>query len=139
MLERRWHFMASALMAAVGVALLPAAANHAGILVALLCVATAGYLGMLSLFWTIPPAYLSSTAAASGIGLISSLGRFGEISAPSVIGYASAHFGSSAMGRCAVAAVSILDGLAVVLPVRLSRGLSGDSDIDALRPRGVAN
>jgi sugar phosphate permease len=44
MLERRWHFMASALMAALGVALLPAAANHAGILVALLCVATAGYL-----------------------------------------------------------------------------------------------
>ena len=72
MLERRWHFMASALMAALGVALLPAAANHAGILVALLCVATAGYLGMLSLFWTMPPAYLSSTVAASGIGLISS-------------------------------------------------------------------
>jgi ACS family phthalate transporter-like MFS transporter len=117
MLERRWHFMASALMAALGVALLPAAANHAGILVALLCIATAGYLGMLSLFWTIPPAYLSSTAAASGIGLISSLGQFGGISAPSVIGYASTHFGSSAVGLYAVAFVSILGGLAVVLGI----------------------
>jgi len=114
MLERRWHFMASAVMAAVGVVLLPAAASSATALVVLLCIATAGYLGMLSLFWTIPPAYLSSTAAASGIGLISSLGQFGGISAPSAIGYASTHFGSSAIGLYAVAVVSILGGLAVV-------------------------
>jgi D-galactonate transporter len=117
LLERRWHFMASALMAALGVALLPAAANSALVLIALLCVATAGYLGMLSLFWTIPPAYLSSTVAASGIGLISSLGQFGGMSAPSVIGFASTHFGSSAMGLYAVAVVSILGGLAVVLGI----------------------
>jgi ACS family phthalate transporter-like MFS transporter len=70
---------------------------------------------MLSLFWTIPPAYLSSTVAASGIGLISSLGQFGGISAPTVIGFASTHFGSSAMGLYAVAIVSVLGGLAVVL------------------------
>ena len=115
MLERRWHFMASAMMAAVGVVFLPYAANSLGLLMLLLCVATAGYLGMLSLFWTIPPAYLSTTVAASGIGLISSLGQFGGISAPTVIGFASTHFGSNAIGLYAVALVSILGGLAVVL------------------------
>lgn len=117
MLERRWHFMASSVMAALGVVLLPAFANHPGALVVLLCIATAGYLGMLSLFWTMPPAYLSSTVAASGIGLISSLGQFGGISAPTIIGFASTHSGSSAMGLYAVAIVSILGGLAVVLGI----------------------
>ncbi|MBN3752041.1 MFS transporter [Paraburkholderia sp. Tr-20389] len=117
MLERRWHFMASSVMAALGVVLLPAFASHPAALVVLLCIATAGYLGMLSLFWTIPPAYLSSTVAASGIGLISSLGQFGGISAPTVIGFASTHFGSSAPGLYAVAIVSILGGLAVVLGI----------------------
>lgn len=116
-LERRWHFMGSAVMAGLGVALLPAAASQPAALIVLLCIATAGYLGMLSLFWTIPPAYLSSTVAASGIGLISSLGQFGGMAAPSVIGYTSTHFGSSAIGLYTVAIVSILGGLAVVLGI----------------------
>jgi hypothetical protein len=86
-------------------------------LMVLLCVATAGYLGMHSLFWTIPPAYLKPAVAASGIGLISSLGQFGGIFAPTVIGLAASRFGSNAMGLYAVALVSILGGLAIVLGV----------------------
>jgi D-galactonate transporter len=117
MLERRWHFMVSTVLAAAGVAFLPLAANSLGILMVLLCVATAGYLGMLSLFWTIPPAYLSTTVAASGIGLISTLGQLGGISAPTVIGFASTHFGSNDMGLYAVAIVSILGGLAIMLGI----------------------
>jgi ACS family phthalate transporter-like MFS transporter len=117
MLERRWHFMLSSALAAAGVLLLPAASSQPVMLIVLLCVATSGYLGMLSLFWSIPPAYLSSTVAAAGIGLISSVGQFGGIFAPTVIGYASTHLGSSAMGLYTVAAVSILGGLAVVLGI----------------------
>jgi nitrate/nitrite transporter NarK len=116
-LERRWHFMLSSVLATLGVVLLPTASSHPATLVVLLCVATSGYLGMLSLFWSIPPAYLSSTAAAAGIGLISSLGQVGGILAPTVIGYASTHLGSNAMGLYVVAAVSILGGLAIVLGI----------------------
>lgn len=116
-LERRWHFMASSALAAGGVVLLPLFAHQVGALMVLLCAATAGYLGMLSLFWTIPPAYLKPAVAASGIGLISSLGQFGGIFAPTVIGLASTRLGSNAMGLYIVAVVSILGGLAVVLGV----------------------
>lgn len=116
-LERRWHFMASAVLAAGGVVLLPLFAQQLGVVMVLLSIATAGYLGMLSLFWTLPPAYLKPAVAASGIGLISSLGQFGGIFAPTVIGFASTRFGSTAMGLYAVALVSILGGLAVVLGV----------------------
>jgi ACS family phthalate transporter-like MFS transporter len=116
-LERRWHFMISSALAAGGVVLLPLFAHDVGALMVLLCIATAGYLGMLSLFWTLPPAYLKPAVAASGIGLISSLGQLGGIFAPTVIGVASTRFGSNAMGLYAVALVSILGGLAVVLGV----------------------
>ncbi|WP_321939703.1 MFS transporter [Paraburkholderia sp. J8-2] len=116
-LERRWHFMFGAILAAIGVVFLPAASSQPVALIVLLCIATSGYLGMLSLFWSIPPAYLSTTVAAAGIGLISSVGQFGGILAPTVIGYASTHLGSSAMGLYTVAAVSILGGLAVVLGI----------------------
>jgi ACS family phthalate transporter-like MFS transporter len=116
-LERRWHFMVSSTLAAGGVVLLPAFAHDVGVLMVLLSIATAGYLGMLSLFWTLPPAYLKPAVAASGIGLISSLGQFGGILAPTVIGLASSRFGSSAIGLYAVAVVSILGGLAVVAGV----------------------
>ncbi|WP_375542179.1 MFS transporter [Paraburkholderia sp. CNPSo 3274] len=116
-LERRWHFMVSATLAAGGVVLLPLFAHDVGALMVLLCVATAGYLGMLSLFWTLPPAYLKPAVAASGIGLISSLGQFGGIFAPTVIGLASSRLGSTAMGLYAVALVSLLGGMAVVLGV----------------------
>lgn len=116
-LERRWHFMVSSALAAGGVVLLPVFAHDVEVLMVLLSIATAGYLGMLSLFWTLPPAYLKPAVAASGIGLISSLGQFGGILAPTVIGLASSRFGSSAMGLYAVALVSILGGLAVVAGV----------------------
>lgn len=116
-LERRWHFMFGAILAAIGVVFLPAASSQPVALIVLLCIATSGYLGMLSLFWSIPPAYLSTTVAAAGIGLISSVGQFGGILAPTVIGYASTHLGSSAMGLYTVAAVSMLGGLAVVLGI----------------------
>ncbi|MEX3693424.1 MFS transporter [Paraburkholderia sp. BR14263] len=116
-LERRWHFMASAALAAGGVVLLPLFAHDVVALMVLLCLATAGYLGMLSLFWTLPPAYLKPAVAASGIGLISSLGQFGGIFAPTVIGLASSRFGSNAIGLYAVALVSILGGLAIVFGV----------------------
>jgi nitrate/nitrite transporter NarK len=42
---------------------------------------------MLPLFWTLPPAMLSGTAAAGGIGLISAIGNLGSYFGPSIIGY----------------------------------------------------
>ena len=116
-LERRWHFGLSSALAAFGTVCLPLAANNWVLSVLFLSITTAGYLGMLSLFWTIPPAYLSTSVAASGIGLISSLGQFGGISAPVVIGAASTHLGSTTMGMLAVALVSLLGGLAILLGV----------------------
>jgi len=101
-LERRWHFMGSAVMAALGVALLPAASSQPTALIVLLCIATAGYLGMLSLFWTIPPRFLSGLAAAGGLAFINSIGTMGGFVGPTIVGFLRDYTGSFSTGTIAL-------------------------------------
>lgn len=48
------------------------------------CIAAIGVVVVQPLFWTLPTAYLSGTAAASGIALIGSLGNLGGFVAPTL-------------------------------------------------------
>ncbi|MGF6958642.1 MFS transporter [Paraburkholderia youngii] len=77
--ERRWHAAIPAFIGAVGLALSAAFGNNIALSVMFLCVAASGLLGMMPVFWTFPGRYLSGTAAAAGIALISSLGSFSGI------------------------------------------------------------
>jgi hypothetical protein len=47
-------------------------------------VATVGFIAVQPLFWTLPTAYLSGTAAAAGIALIGSIGNLGGFIAPTL-------------------------------------------------------
>lgn len=83
--ERRLHLAGSALAAALGwgmVAWGPAP------LVALagLCLAQAGMMSMLPVFWTLPSAFLTGTAAAGGIALINSVANIGGFFGPTILG-----------------------------------------------------
>lgn len=120
-LERRWHFACMALLAALGIALLPSVSANWMASIAFLTVSTIGYLAAVSLFWTIPPAYLSGTAAAGGIALISCIGQAGGLLAPIVIGRITTLTGSLAMGLYVVAGVLVVGGMTVVLglPARM--------------------
>jgi ACS family phthalate transporter-like MFS transporter len=120
-LERRWHFASMAFLAALGIVLLPSAASYWVASIGFLTVATIGYLSAVALFWTIPPAYLTGTAAAGGIALISCIGQAGGLLAPIVIGKMTQVTGNLAMGLYVVAGVVVLGGVAVLagLPQRL--------------------
>jgi len=122
-LERRWHFASMAFLAALGIALLPSASTNWIASIGFLTVATIGYLAAVSLFWTIPPAYLSGTAAAGGIALISCIGQAGGLLAPVVIGWINGLTGNLALGLYVVAAVVVVGGLTVIagLPARMLR------------------
>ena len=122
-LERRWHFASMAFLAALGIALLPSASTNWIASIGFLTVATIGYLAAVSLFWTIPPAYLSGTAAAGGIALISCIGQAGGLLAPVVIGWINGLTGNLALGLYVVAAVVVVGGITVIagLPARMLR------------------
>ncbi len=116
-LERRWHFAACAFLAALGIAFLPTVADNWVASIALLTLSTIGYLSAVSLFWTIPPAYLSGPAAAGGIALISCIGQGGGLIAPVVIGKVNELTGNIALGLYVVVGVLVTGGLAIVLGI----------------------
>jgi MFS family permease len=83
--ERRWHLTGSAFLAALGWGLVAWAPTS---LIALsgLCIAQAGMMSMLPVFWTLPGAFLSGVAAAGGIALINSVANIGGFFGASILG-----------------------------------------------------
>jgi ACS family phthalate transporter-like MFS transporter len=128
MQERRWHTAAGLFAAAVSLMLLPSFAQDPLIVVLLLAVAAAGHYSALSVFWTIPAAYLPKTAAAGGIAMISTMGGLGAAISPVMLGRIKDLTGSLALGLRCSAVIVALGGAILIwgIPRRLvSQGKSG--------------
>jgi MFS transporter, ACS family, phthalate transporter len=122
-LERRWHYAISVLASALAVALLPLAAKDWQLAIALLAILSIGYLTGVALFWSIPTAYLSKTASAGSIALISSIGQCGGLTAPNIIGWTQQATGDFAVGFYTIAFGMVLGTVIMLigLPARLLR------------------
>lgn len=112
-LERRWHVVIPALCGALGWALMPLAAGRPALSLAVITLATAGTLGGMPPFWTLPSSLLSGTAAAAGIALISTVGSLGSFISPMIIGSLATRTGSLASGHYYVACVLAMGALAI--------------------------
>ncbi len=116
--ERRLHFAGCALIAAAGAALLGAA--HASFAPALggLALVAIGYLTCTAIFWTIPATFLSGTASAGAIALISSIGQLGSLSAPTAIGALTAATHAISAGSYLAAAVLACGAVTIAVAMR---------------------
>ncbi|WP_416048652.1 MFS transporter [Cupriavidus basilensis] len=85
--ERRWHLIVPALMGAVGFAIAASFTHNTGVAIAALSLAAAGVLTCAPLFWSLPTAFLSGLAAASGIAVVNSVGNLAGFVAPYMVGY----------------------------------------------------
>jgi len=95
--ERVWHIAVAAILGAAG--LVGAAVFHAPVAVlAAMTLALIGAYASVSVFWTLPPAFLSGTAAAAGIALINSIGNLGGFFGPNIMGWLKGATGSYAAG-----------------------------------------
>ena len=83
--ERRWHLAGSALAAAIGWSLVAWGPTPLIALVGL-CIAQAGMMSMLPVFWTLPSKFLTGTAAAGGIALINSVANIGGFFGATILG-----------------------------------------------------
>ncbi len=83
--ERRWHLVAASLAAATRWGIVAWGPSPQVVLVGL-CVAQAGMMSMLPLFWTLPSVFLSGTAAAGGIALINSVANIGGFFGATILG-----------------------------------------------------
>jgi ACS family phthalate transporter-like MFS transporter len=116
--ERRWHFAASMIAAAAGLALIGVVPAGVGPTMALLSITSAGTWAAVAVFWTIPPAYLSSTSKAFGIGFISSAGAIGGFVSPVIIGWSSELTGSLFGGLAVIGAMLAISALCLIAGLR---------------------
>jgi MFS transporter, ACS family, tartrate transporter len=82
-------------------------------------------LGMHSVFWTMPAALLSGTAAAAGIALINSIGNLGGFGGPYLVGLVKDATGSTNGGLIALAAIAALGSL---LATRVAHNAAAERD-----------
>lgn len=85
--ERRWHVSISGLIAALAFAVSAIPGIPAMFGLAALTVATAGVMGCLATFWSLPTSFLSAAAVAAGIALVNSVGNLAGYVSPYIIGH----------------------------------------------------
>ncbi len=121
-MERRWHVATGMVVGALCFGLLGwTAAYDARLAFLLVVVGASGIYSGFAVFWTIPPAYLSGSAAAAGIALVSSLGGLGGFASPVIIGQVKAATGSYYAGFAVIGGILLLGAITLIVgvPARL--------------------
>ena len=108
--KQREFAMAMLFMAATGIGLSTLGHELVPVLLAF-CLATVGFVVVQPLFWTLPTAYLSGPAAASGIALIGALGNLGGFIAPTLKTAVESAFHSQQAGMLALAIAGVVGAL----------------------------
>lgn len=132
--ERREHTALAALVAGAGIAASTLIDDPTGKMIAL-SIAGFGVFAVLPVFWTLPTAFLSGSAAAGGIAIINSIGNLSGFAGPFVMGKMKDATGSYTVGLLAVSATVFLAMLvALSLPheAKLER-LESDRETEPLR------
>ena len=118
--ERRWHLVVPALMGAVGFTVAASFVTNTTVSVIALSLAAAGVLTCAPLFWSLPTAFLSGSAAAVGIAAINSVGNLAGFVSPYLVGYLKDLTHSTQSGMYVLAAVLVVGAAAVLrTPARL--------------------
>jgi sugar phosphate permease len=82
--ERRLHYVFTASAGAIGLVLSGVYASNPVLAIIFLSIGTLGVIGSMPLFWPLPSAFLTGTAAAAGIGIVNSVGNLGGYVGPNV-------------------------------------------------------
>lgn len=118
--ERRWHVALPAFLGCVGLLFSTVYDHNTLLAMASLTLAAVGILTTLPLFWSLPTAFLSGTAAAAGIALINSLGNLAGFVSPYVVGWLVDMTHSTNSGMFVLAATLLLGGmLTLAVPARV--------------------
>jgi cyanate permease len=112
--ERVWHVALPLLVTAVALGVCGYFDNPTITMVALIAAAI-GTFCTFAVFWTLPTAWLSGTAAAGGIALINSIGNLAGFGGPYLIGWVKDATGSTATGLMVLAVLPLLAGCLVLV------------------------
>ena len=119
--DRKWHVVACAITAAVGLLLASTFQSSTWLIVLSFTLSQLGQRSFMSVFWAIPPIFLGGTAAAAGIAMINSIGNLGGAVGPTLVGWLRGSSGDYKSGLLALAGVLVLQAILVAslrLPAR---------------------
>jgi D-galactonate transporter len=119
--ERRMHCAIAALVASLGLVMTGLFLDNAIMAMAALTLAAIGILAAFPVFWSLPAAFLTGTAAAGGIALINSIGNLAGFAAPYMIGALKTSTGKLSSGLFAVAALECMAAVLVILFIKKVR------------------
>lgn len=119
--ERRWHLAICGFTVAASFLLLPLAAHSITFTTLLLTAASLCIYAALTIFWTIPTAYLEGGEAAGGIATITAIGALGGAVSPSLVGLLKTHTGSLYAGLAVVGMLLALGMIVMLLAVPARR------------------
>lgn len=112
--ERTWHVILACVAAAVGL-VIAAGANSIVGLIAALTLVNVGISCAKPPLWSMPTAFLSGAAAATGIATINSIGNLGGFAGPAMIGWVKDQTGSFAGGLYFVAGLLVISAITTLL------------------------
>jgi nitrate/nitrite transporter NarK len=122
--ERRWHAALPTLACALGWVLLAEFNSNPWISLFLLTVMTAGYLGATGPYWTMPALYLSGSAAAAGIAVITTAGGIGAFFAPTIVGWIASQTGTLSIGLVFYGVIMAVGAILLLLGTKPQTGLA---------------
>lgn len=111
--SRRMHFSVTLVIGAAGFAASGYVGHQPALAVTALCVAAAGILSALSLFWGIPSAFLAGTSAAAGIAGINCVGNLAGFVSPYMVGWLNVATHDNRIGLYAVAVFMVIGAVMV--------------------------
>jgi ACS family tartrate transporter-like MFS transporter len=118
--ERTWHVILACVAAAVGLVVAAGANSMVGLIAALTLV-NVGISCAKPPLWSMPTAFLSGAAAATGIATINSIGNLGGFAGPAMIGWIKDQTGSFAGGLYFVAGLLVVSAITTLLLSRSAK------------------
>jgi D-galactonate transporter len=119
--ERRLHCALATLLAGIGLIATGLTLGNAVAAMCALTIAAVGILASFPVFWSLPAAFLTGTAAAGGIALINSIGNLAGFAAPFMMGFLKTSTGTLSAGLYFVAALELGATALVLLFIKKTR------------------
>lgn len=116
--ERRWHLVVPMLMGALGLLIAVNFAQSPTIAILGLSIATMGALTGLPMFWPMPTALLSASAAVAGLAIINSVGQMAGFLSPYLVGFIKDQTGSTDAALYSLAALIVFGSLVALRATR---------------------
>jgi D-galactonate transporter len=113
--ERQWHTAIPALIGGIGLAFGTYFSGNAFWAMVAFTIGMAGIITSVTMFWSLPTAFLGGMAAAAGIAIINSLGNLSGFCAPFFIGWMKDLTGGISVTLYTLAALGIVGGLLVFI------------------------